>query len=933
LVVVDLKIGALPLSAAAPAAAIPATSLSSTTCGSHPSLFHDRSVPFCQGRFILDLSISGRAESLGLAFTEALTQLTERLPKPWIFSDRPTGKGLVWRYFLWRPEELPEQGWKIHVSVAPTELTHLFELVLPILVDQLVSFKVPGTAQGIAALNFGEGGSTQIGKIVTAYPTTLARAAQVAKLLDDSCPYSLGPEILSDVRLRPGGAISLRYGGFGGGPIVADSIGRLGTALRAQDGSLVEDKRDSTEGPPPWAPRLPFAVYPSSQNDATEELSLADKRFLPLAVLAAGPLSTVTLALEVNACKNVVLKIVRPGFGADLHGFDARLRLINEWEILTTLDTEEGVGPKVIGFHDGDTVILVEQDLAGETLDGLPVSVQIDTLADFANAIARLHSIGFVHRDIKPSNVMLSGSVITLLDFGLASRIDAEDVPLGGTGGYVPPEGAHSTTAARDIYALGVSVAHVLLGHDPASLPRNAGRLVGLLHQYRLHEGAEIVRTLVSPVATRRPPARKAAMLIRQSQAALHASLSCDAEKHFLHGYRTDRRWSRRAATEAGFAVRHFQVSDVSGSYWRNAHFLADFACEGINLGAAGIVIGLASIDRAFRRSWFDSDIRSGAYWLAARNPGQASGGLFTGNAGVAIALAVAGTRLGQVDLIEASRARLTAAVSTTELDLFSGAAGVVLAGCILADVLDEIWPLEVVTDCVNRLVKASYDVEGVVVWPPSSVLDSSADPYTGAAHGSSGIALALAKWGKQAGDRLALTLAEDTFRSLDGGIWTEDEGTILLCASPTSQRAPVLGWCHGVSGFLWCLLNAYGDEPQFTRPIERAVAAVSRPRIFGDATYCHGVSGALELWRILEGDPRFAHVGSRYSRRVIRTIRLLHDRVNGAAIWCSDDPRVVTPDLWIGFLAPATAMALYDCGTRDALLSGSWLRECGERA
>jgi hypothetical protein len=880
----------------------------------------------------LDLSISGYARDLSIAYTEALTRLADRLPNIWTSRDRPTGKGVVWRYFLCRPEELPEQGWKIHVTVAPTEFRYLFEHVLPVLVAEHVSFKLPSTIQGVTALNFGEGGTTQIGKIVTAYPATSEHAARVAQLLDGTYPHSHGPEVLSDFKLRPGGAVSLRYGAFGGGPIVADSAGRLYPALRLPDGSLVEDKRDSAEGPPDWAPRLPFPVYGSSPRDAMAELSVGDRRLLPLAVLAAGPTSTVTLALEINTLENMVLKTVTPGVGSDLYGFDARLRLINEWNILRALDEKHGLAPKVLGFLDGSPAVLVEEDLPGVTLDKLAQPAQIGSLDNLARAIARLHFAGFVHRDIKPSNVMVTGSDTTLLDFGLASPINAEVAPHGGTGGYIPPEGAHSTTTARDIYALGVSIGYVLLGRDPASLPRDSGRLVGLLHHFGHHQGAEIVRVLAHPVADGRPSARNAAMLIERKAPALAAPVPPEADVVPLHDCSMDERWARRAAIEGGSAVRNFEVSDVDGRYWRNAHFLADFACEGLNLGASGIVIGLASIDHALGRRSFDRDIQVGADWLAARPPGQYSGGLFTGDAGVAIALAVAGMRLGRSDLIGASRMRLTAATSTTELDLFSGAAGVVFAGCLLADILDEIWPLEVVVECVDRLFNTAYDVGGVVVWPPASALDASEDPYTGAAHGSSGIALALAKWAEKAGDRVARTLAEDTFQSLEDGIWADGRETIVVSASSTRLRAPVLGWCHGVSGYLWCLLNAFDCKLELTRQIDSAAAAVTRARLLGDSTYCHGLSGALELWRLLASIPEFAEISLRHLRHTLRTIRLLSDRVDGVTVWCSDDPRVVTPDLWIGFLAPATAVALYACGTKDALLSASWLRDCGER-
>ncbi len=52
-----------------------------------------------------------------------------------------------------------------------------------------------------------------------------------------------------------------------------------------------------------------------------------------------------------------------------------------------------------------------------------------------------------------------------------------------------------------------------------------------------------------------------------------------------------------------------------------------------------------------------------------------------------------------------------------------------------------------------------------------------------------------------------------------------------------------------------------------------------------------------------------------------------------GRCAWTSDDPAIVTPDLWVGFLGPASALARHAAGLRDALLSPAGLARIARAA
>lgn len=91
-----------------------------------------------------------------------------------------------------------------------------------------------------------------------------------------------------------------------------------------------------------------------------------------------------------------------------------------------------------------------------------------------------------IFRDLKPANVMLDATNrIKLIDFGIARSYKpgrASDTHQFGSPGYAPPEqyGQGQTDARSDIYALNVTLYHLLTRYDPALNPFNLPPLISL---------------------------------------------------------------------------------------------------------------------------------------------------------------------------------------------------------------------------------------------------------------------------------------------------------------------------------------------------------------------------------------------------------------------------------------------------------------------
>ncbi|WP_181312647.1 serine/threonine-protein kinase [Nocardioides campestrisoli] len=131
----------------------------------------------------------------------------------------------------------------------------------------------------------------------------------------------------------------------------------------------------------------------------------------------------------------------------------------------------------------------------------MPPVEAVATGIKLASAIETAHRSGILHRDIKPSNVLVTTyHEPALTDFGIAGRIqDVEgdhDVRISYP--WSPPEmldGRSNGTVASDVYSLGATIWHLLVGRSPFSVP-NGDNSTRALSARILH---------AAPPATQRP--------------------------------------------------------------------------------------------------------------------------------------------------------------------------------------------------------------------------------------------------------------------------------------------------------------------------------------------------------------------------------------------------------------------------------------------
>ncbi|MEO8679698.1 MAG: protein kinase [Vicinamibacterales bacterium] len=211
-------------------------------------------------------------------------------------------------------------------------------------------------------------------------------------------------------------------------------------------------------------------------------------RFGPYEVLSplgSGGMGEVYKARDTRLDRLVAIKILRRDGAISS---ETRERFEREAWAISRLSHPRVCALFDVGHVDG-TAYLVMELLSGETLSAraakgpMPIAQVLRIGAEIADALHAAHRQGIVHRDLKPANVMLTGSGVKLLDFGLAKGVEGAvaadlsgDVPTAapvtaagtwiGTAPYMSPEQllGQPADARTDLFAFGAVLHEMVTG-------------------------------------------------------------------------------------------------------------------------------------------------------------------------------------------------------------------------------------------------------------------------------------------------------------------------------------------------------------------------------------------------------------------------------------------------------------------------------------
>ncbi|MFI6294507.1 class III lanthionine synthetase LanKC [Nonomuraea sp. NPDC050790] len=384
------------------------------------------------------------------------------LPGGWLRSERE-----LWVVLRPPAAELPEQGWKIHVSATPADAERVCDLVVDHCLQRGVAVKFLRGAAAVRLLNgkYAERGSS--GKLLTLYPAGEDELSRLLPELEELLRGYAGPYVLTDLRYGEA-PVYVRYGAFR--PMtLTGADGETVYAVRAPDGELVPDDRSPAFTVPAWV-RVPEVLRASLERrgqGGAESFPYLIER--PLHFSNGGG---VYLARDRQSGGYVVLSEARPHAGLDRDGADAVARLTREREVLRRLEGLDCV-PRVLDhLVIWEHHFMVEEYVEGKTLmeevfDRYPLAGPdpapgdlaaytrwaIDVLAKVDHALMAVHSRGVRFTDLHPGNVIVRpDGRVALVDFEIACDLADPHRPGLAAPGFAAPAGMSGREA--DQYVL-----------------------------------------------------------------------------------------------------------------------------------------------------------------------------------------------------------------------------------------------------------------------------------------------------------------------------------------------------------------------------------------------------------------------------------------------------------------------------------------------
>jgi lantibiotic modifying enzyme len=355
-------------------------------------------------------------------------------------------------------------------------------------------------------------------------------------------------------------------------------------------------------------------------------------------------------------------------------------------------------------------------------------------------------------------------------------------------------------------------------------------------------------------------------------------------------------RWLE-AAVKAARWIRTARVATPDGLLWLSGPERPEgmSASPELYTGTAGVVLFLVELARVTGDESWLQEAAAGADWLiaglpAALDPEHAQAGLYTGVPGIGLAIHhVAKATRNEIyrkgaerclDLVHAGAKPAGAGVEWDPgLDIIAGSAGTILYLLQMARELDRPASRELALKAGMRLAELGVaDPEaGGRKWRMAN------DPEAkrlmpNFAHGTAGIAYALATLHLETGRKEPLEAALAGARYLQSVANTEGDGCLIFHhePEPDGRNLYYLGWCHGPAGtvrLFYQLARATRDDAwlEWVRQGTRSIAASGIPEkqtpgFWNNAGQCCGLAGVADLFLRLH---KVTGEGFDFSRRV----------------------------------------------------------------
>ncbi|WP_030767545.1 MULTISPECIES: class III lanthionine synthetase LanKC [unclassified Streptomyces] len=332
-------------------------------------------------------------------------------------------------------QNLPAQGWKIHVSSSHRHVREVATSVIGHLTEREIDFKIALDLNVFEMLNSKAMSRGSGGKLVTVYPrdddefrTCLADLARLLKGVE-------GAYVLSDLRYQDSKALYFRYGQFLDTDTV-DVLGRRRGRILGPEGPVPDDRRPG-HAQPSWVP-WPFDDWRPAEEDEGEDGLLGGRFRVTGAIQFSNSGGVYTAEDTADDDRPVLLKEARPHTNINpRQDHDAVDILGREWMFLNRLADVGAYPAPIAKFQHWEHHYIAEEfvdssDIRSVLLERNPLArpgfdversreylrIFLAVFRGLARAIRAAHDRGVILADFTAANLLIDPDTyeVTIVD-------------------------------------------------------------------------------------------------------------------------------------------------------------------------------------------------------------------------------------------------------------------------------------------------------------------------------------------------------------------------------------------------------------------------------------------------------------------------------------------------------------------------------------
>lgn len=820
-------------------------------------------------------------------------------------------------------DNLPSQGWKLHISSIPTDALETLKSVGNVLIENHIHWKVAFSEKRLVQMSSGAAALSQVGKFITVYPQTEQEAIMLAEILHAKTLAFRGPKVPSDRPYTKGSNVYYRYGGFKSQFIYDQMTGFKSFYIVSPQGEKIEDRRTPSYYQPEWVD----CPFPNSRDTLkkTSRNGLFGRGIWVKKLLRQSAKGGVYIVETEDG--TAVLKEARYGTAPDNLSRDARDRLQNEFNILKLLEPlniapqaisffkEEGNCYLLMSFMKGDSLRNFVTDrnyLGGHNVDVIRrISLQL------IRTVRKCHDVGVVLRDLTPNNIMVDDGNLYLIDMELACLESTPNHPFPGfTPGYVRSgeEDNKRNVIENDFYSLGAILFFLVTGIDPY-LPTegDSKRLFELLQSYLINDELEDIGNI--------------AVSLMNAEKGYRAEIIASIQKSSDFGKLKPLILSNLYSAQMPISLEQVMQSAIlvadslyngadfqnKGSLWSMNQFSENTHPATFHLGTAGVAWFLCEMSKVTKDQRFYEYALGIMNWTLENHPfriNDTPAGLYFGYGAVPWVLKEIGTGLNSPKIIQTALdcASQIAKSEIYQLDITHGAAGIGLMHLELyRTTLDE-EQLMYAKKLAQRISDAAIRSEhGNVYWDVSlkRTLGIERVRSWGYAHGAAGMAYFLLAMSVDAvhGDDY-ISLIRGVIKNLNSTAISAGGGMGLTWPASAQDNSKIwTHWCNGAAGIGSFLLNAgtFIPDDSIAMIARKAAYSIAFGNGFGSLCQCHGLAGDGDF--LLQAGREFQDPSLLSSvERVVKKIWSMRRTEGKTLVWPTEDGDSIAPHFMTGY-------------------------------